>query len=95
VTVTIALVLLALLPANPARIDERFSLAIASRTIANDPYDTSLEIGFDRPITLRIGAAVHANRIRADLRGISGDVRFHADLTPLTTVIDRHPSHKP
>ncbi|GAC1299908.1 MAG: hypothetical protein NVSMB19_05320 [Vulcanimicrobiaceae bacterium] len=83
------------MPATPTRADERFALAIATKTIASGPYDAALETGIDRPLTLRIGAAVHAGRLRAVLRGITGDVRFRADLAPITNVIDRHSKPTP
>jgi len=86
----IALLILALLPTPAARADERFTLAIGTKTITTGAYDEAFEAGIDRPAVVRIGAAVHADRIRAVLHGISGDVRFHADLSPLANVIDRH-----
>ena len=86
----IALLVLALLPAANTRADERFTLAIADKTIARGPYDESLEVGIDRPVSVHVGVAVHADRIRIELRGITGDVRFRADLSPVTNVIDRH-----
>ncbi|GAC1540841.1 MAG: hypothetical protein NVS3B16_03480 [Vulcanimicrobiaceae bacterium] len=83
------------MPATPTRADERVAPGTPTTPTPSGPYDAALETGIDRPLTLRIGAAVHAGRLRAVLRGITGDVRFRADLAPITNVIDRHSKPTP
>ncbi|GAC1307174.1 MAG: hypothetical protein NVS2B3_09200 [Vulcanimicrobiaceae bacterium] len=86
---------LALLAPTAIRADERFTLDIASRTIVRETFAASVEVGVDRPIVLHVGVALRADDMHVDLRGITGDVRFRADLSPITSVIDRHTSHNP
>ncbi len=82
--------LVAAIALGTAPVDRRFTFDGRTQTIDRADFANALEAEIARPVRLRVGAAVSAERIRAVLRGVTGDVRFHADLTAVTNVIDRH-----
>ena len=73
--------------------DERINLNITERRIDRGPYEASLQVGLDRPVQLRVGAALATAHITVDLRGVHGDGQFHGDLSRVTRVIAAH-SHR-
>lgn len=86
-TALIALVSVAQAP--PVR-NDTIHLNITERRIDSGPYETSLQVGLDQPLTLRVGVAVEAGHLTTILRGVRGDGRFHGDLSALDRVITSH-----
>ncbi|MDP9024240.1 MAG: hypothetical protein M3N13_02545 [Candidatus Eremiobacteraeota bacterium] len=84
------LILAAALASRTQPIDESFHVDRRSQTNDRTNFEYALDAEVDRPLQLRIGAAVSGGRFHAVLLGVTCDVRFHADLTPITNVIDRH-----
>ncbi len=96
-TAAALLVFAAAQPLAPARAetvvpvrDESFQLDIAQRRIDRGPYDASLQVGIDRPVSLRVGAAVQASHLVVLLRGVHGTVRFHGDLSKFNRTAASH-----
>ncbi|GAC1584742.1 MAG: hypothetical protein NVS3B7_19940 [Candidatus Elarobacter sp.] len=71
--------------------DQNIRLDITERRIDRGPYEASLQVGLDRPLSLRVGVAIAAPHLLVLLRGVRGDVRFHGDLSRLTRIIASHP----
>ena len=93
------LVAIAAQDVSPARADdaapvrnESYQLDIAQRRIDRGPYDTSLQVGIDQPVSVRVGAAVHASHIVIQLHQVHGTVRFHGDLSRLNQAAASHHS---
>ena len=70
--------------------DESFELNIAQRRIERGPYEASLQVGIDGPLTVRAGAAAQAARIVLTLNQVHGSVRFHGDVSRLRDVFTSH-----
>ena len=70
--------------------DERINLNITERRIDRGPYETSLQVGIDRPLQVRVGVALSTAHIGVLLRGVRGNGQFHGDLSRLTRVIAAH-----
>ncbi len=71
--------------------DQTVPLNIGEQRIDRGPYDASLQVGLDRPVSLRVGVALSTPHILVLLRGVRGNVRFHGDLSRLTRIIASHP----
>ncbi|MDQ6944223.1 MAG: hypothetical protein M3169_17120 [Candidatus Eremiobacteraeota bacterium] len=70
--------------------DERIQLNIAERRIDRGPYETSLQVGINSPLQVRVGVALSTAHISVTLRGVRGDGQFHGDLSRLTRIIAAH-----
>ena len=70
--------------------NEPIHLNITERRIDRGPYETSLQVGIDRPVQLHVGVALAAAHITVTLRGVRGDGEFRGDLSRLTRVIAAH-----
>ena len=69
--------------------DQSYRLDIAQRRIDRGPYEASLQVGIDNPVSLRVGAAVQASHIVIQLHQVHGTVRFHGDLSRITRLPHR------
>lgn len=70
--------------------DDSYQLDVRDRRIDRGPYDASLQVGIDRPVSLRVGATVHASHIVLMLHEVHGTVRFHGDLSRLQRIAASH-----
>jgi len=71
-------------------VEGTFELNIAQRHIVETSFHRGTEIRTDAgALWLRVGAAVDAASIDVTLRGVTGTVRFHADLRPLAERLRR------
>ncbi len=77
-------------PVAPVR-DQTIQLDIREERIDRGPYDASLQVGLDRPVSLRVGVALATPHVLVLLRGVRGTVRFHGDLSPIARIIASHP----
>ena len=68
--------------------DRSERLDIADRRIHDDRYTAAVEVGLDRPLRVRLGAELQADRIDLRLRNVRGSYAFHGDLSRLSTVLN-------
>ncbi|GAC1433911.1 MAG: hypothetical protein NVSMB5_27360 [Candidatus Velthaea sp.] len=89
--VMVACVLLAAadLPVSTIR-NDTVQLDAAERRVEAGPYETSLQVGLDGPVIVRVGVSLQASRITAVLRNVRGTARFHGDLSRLDSIRSRH-----
>jgi len=80
--------------AAPVSANENYELNIGESRVVESNYErsTSVELSTDRrkaSVTVRVGAAVFAEKIEIVLRGVTGNVRFRASLDALRRRIER------
>jgi len=74
-------------------VDEQ--LAIASKTIIQTGYRSSLDVELGPPLALKAGVSLSADRIILSLRGITGHLQFRGDLSSIQRIIQAHRTFMP
>jgi len=69
-------------------VDEQ--LAIGTKTIIQTGYRSSLNVELGPPLALKAGVSLSADRIILSLRGITGHLQFHGDLSSIQRIIQAH-----